>query len=163
MDSSDPCRGRPSRWPTVGRRRRGCERRRFRRPGRSDVRVHRVAACRHYCRQPLKAVIDVAIAGDDQPIPVLQRGWVSAAEATTEVTDFLAVVGQVLRDAAERVAGLLLVADEAAANDADIEALTRQRDTQRASTVAWIVDGIIDRSPLRAGISRDHAVDTSGC
>jgi AcrR family transcriptional regulator len=110
--------------------------------------------------QLLKAVIDVAIAGDDRPIPVLDREWARTAEQTTSVRDFLAIVGRVLRDAQERVANLLTVAYEAAVIDPDIAALTRQMDSQRAATVAWIVDGIMHRTELRAGGSRAAAIDT---
>ncbi len=108
----------------------------------------------------LKAVIDVAIAGDDEPVPVLQRSWAVAAQATTTVDDFLAIVGDVLQPAEERSAGLVLVAREAAAVDRETAALSRQIDVQRARTVAWIVDEMIQRSPLRSGIDRDRAIDT---
>jgi len=111
-------------------------------------------------RELLKAVIDVAIAGDDQPIPVLQRDWARAAASTREVAEFLAIIGQVVRIVAARVAGLLVVVDEAASTDQEIAALARQLDAQRAITAAWIVDGIVERAPLRADLSYADAVDT---
>ena len=73
-------------------------------------------------RELLKAVIDVAIAGDDQPVPVLQRDW-ARAELTAEVTEFLAIAGHAVRTVADRVAGLLAVVDEAASTDHEIAAL----------------------------------------
>jgi AcrR family transcriptional regulator len=110
--------------------------------------------------QLLRAVIDVAIAGDDEPVAVLQRDWARKAEASGSVAEFLAIVGQVLRAAATRAAGLVVVAYEAAPTDPEIKALTQQQEAQRAITVGWIVDGVIARAPLRAGISRSAAVDT---
>jgi len=104
-------------------------------------------------RELLKAVIDVAIAGDDQPVPVLQRDW-ARAESTTGVTEFLAIAGHAVRIVADRVAGLLAVVDEAASTDHEIAALARQLDAQRATTAAWIVTGIIERAPLRTGVPR---------
>jgi AcrR family transcriptional regulator len=110
-------------------------------------------------RELLKAVIDVAIAGDDQPVPVLQRDW-ARAESTAEVTEFLAIAGRAVRIVADRVAGLLAVVDEAASTDHEIAALARQLDAQRATTAARIVTGIIERAPLRTGLRHEDAVDT---
>jgi AcrR family transcriptional regulator len=111
-------------------------------------------------RELLKAVVDVAIAGDHRPIPVLQRDWARAAQSTTEVGAFVTLVGQAVRVVAARVAGLLVVVDEAASTDPDIAALARELDAQRSATAAWIVSGIIERSSLRADLSHEHAVDT---
>jgi TetR/AcrR family transcriptional regulator of autoinduction and epiphytic fitness len=110
--------------------------------------------------QLLKAAIDVAIVGDDEPVPVLQRDWAARALATTTVEDFLAVVGEVLVQAAQRSAGLVVAAFEAAHLDPSMRALRDQLASQRATTVAWIVDGIMQRSALRTEIDRDHAIDT---
>jgi AcrR family transcriptional regulator len=108
----------------------------------------------------LKTAIDVAIAGDDEPVPVLEREWAARALATTTVSDFLAIVGQVLREAARRSAGLVVAAFEGASTDAGLRALADQLVSQRAATVAWIVDGITARSRLRPEISRQAAIDT---
>ena len=50
----------------------------------------------------LKAAIDVAIAGDDEPVAVLDRGWARTAAAAQGVEPFLAVVVEVLAGAQER-------------------------------------------------------------
>jgi AcrR family transcriptional regulator len=110
--------------------------------------------------QLLKAVIDVAIAGDDEPVPVLQRAWAARAQAATTVADFLAIVGDVLREAEVRSAGLVVAAFEARATDPTITALTDQLAKQRATTAAWIVDGVTERSTLREELSRQAAIDT---
>jgi AcrR family transcriptional regulator len=108
----------------------------------------------------LKAAIDVAIAGDDEPVPVLQRGWAARAQATTRVEDFLAIVGEVLVKAARRAAGLVVVAFEAAHTDPTMKVLADQLATQRATTATWILEGIMQRSSLRTDIDRDQALDT---
>jgi len=110
--------------------------------------------------QLLKAVIDVAIVGDDQPIPVLQRDWALATQSTPDVAEFIASVGYVVGVVLARVAGLLVVVDEAAAADPEIAAVARQLDAQRATTADWIVAGIVQRAPLRADLSYADAVDT---
>lgn len=109
--------------------------------------------------QLLKTAIDVAIAGDHHPVAVLDRGWATAAQATATVQDFLAAVGRTLRPAMTRSAGLILAAYQAAETDPVLRELASQLATQRATTVAWIIDGIRDRAALRAGITRRHAID----
>jgi TetR/AcrR family transcriptional regulator, regulator of autoinduction and epiphytic fitness len=109
--------------------------------------------------QLLKTAIDVAIAGDHDPVAVLDREWATAAQATATVHDFLAAVGRTLRPAMTRSAGLVLAAFDAAGTDPALSELAEQLSTQRAITVAWIVDGIRDRAGLREGITRRHAID----
>ena len=92
----------------------------------------------------LTAAIDVAIAGDDEPVPVLERPWAARARATTTPEAFLAVVAQVLARAAQRADALVLVALEAARGDRRLAPLATQLKTQRAVTAGWIVD-VLDR------------------
>jgi AcrR family transcriptional regulator len=108
----------------------------------------------------LKAAINVAIAGDDEPVPVLQRGWAARAQATTRVEDFLAIIGEVVVKAARRAAGLIVVAFEAAHTDPTMKVLADQLASQRATTAAWILKGIMHRATLRTDIDRDQALDT---
>lgn len=107
----------------------------------------------------LKTAIDVAIAGDHDPVAVLDRDWAAAAQATVTVHDFLTAVGRTLRPAMARSAGLVLAAYEAAGSDPALRELAEQLSAQRAATVAWVIDGIRDRAPLREGITRRHAID----
>jgi len=107
----------------------------------------------------LKAAIDVAIAGDHDPVAVLDRGGVAGADATAGATDFLAEVARVVRPAMTRSAGLVLAAFQAAATDETLAGLAQQLAEQRAATVAWIVDGVRGRAPLRAGVTRRRAID----
>jgi AcrR family transcriptional regulator len=107
----------------------------------------------------LKAAIDVAIAGDHDPVAVLDRDWATAARATTTVHDFLTAAGRTVRPAMTRSAGLVLAAYDAAGTDPALRELAEELSTQRAATVAWIIDGIRDRAVLREGITRRHAID----
>lgn len=107
----------------------------------------------------LKVAIDVAIAGDDEPVPVLARPWVQRAQAAATVEEFLSVVAEVLVAAAERSDALVLAAFEAARGDKRLAPLAEQLKTQRAVTAAWIVDGLSARVPLRAGVDRAGAID----
>ena len=108
----------------------------------------------------LKAAIDVAIVGDDEPVAVLDRSWVQAAVRTDTAHGFLGVVAGVLGSAQERSAGLVLAAFEAASTDAELAEVAGQLTAQRATTAGWIVDQLARKAPLRAGCTREEAVDT---
>jgi AcrR family transcriptional regulator len=108
----------------------------------------------------LKEVIDVAIAGDDEPVAVLDRPSVAEASAAGDVTGFLTGLATILAAAQQRSARLVVVALEAADVDPSLRALADDRLTQRARTAEWVVDGMLAREPLRPGIDRGHAVDT---
>jgi AcrR family transcriptional regulator len=110
--------------------------------------------------QLLHVVIDVAIAGDDEPVPVLSRTWAAEAQSAHGLAEFLSTVAQVLSEAQARSAGVMLAAYEAAASDPDIELLIMDRESQRERTATWIVDGVLERAGLRPGLDRAGAIDT---
>src|SRR5215472_1459025 len=88
----------------------------------------------------LQAVIDTAIAGDDEPVPMLARQWATRAESMTAAAEFAAAFAQQLTYSAQRAAGLTLVALEAARADEDIAAAAAQLMSQRQVMAAWLVD-----------------------
>lgn len=108
----------------------------------------------------LKAAIDVAIAGDDEPVPVLDRPWTEAARRAPGAEALLAVVVGVLARAQARSAGLVLAALEASATDPDLAALSDQLLGQRETTAGWIVDTLAAKALLRPELSRRQAVET---
>lgn len=108
----------------------------------------------------LKAAIDVAIAGDDASVPMLERSWADAARAATTPEAFLAVVTGVITPAQERSAGLVLAAFQASTTDPDLAALTEQLVRQREVTAGWLVDRITGLADLRPELSRRDAVDS---
>jgi AcrR family transcriptional regulator len=109
--------------------------------------------------QLLRAAVSFAICGDVEPIPMLQRDWALRAQAAVSAADFLAIVARVLTDAARRSAGLVVAAFEAANADDSMRALAAQLRAQRAETAAWIVEGLMKRSSLRADLTCDEATD----
>ncbi|HSK98111.1 MAG TPA: helix-turn-helix domain-containing protein [Euzebyales bacterium] len=108
----------------------------------------------------LKVAIDVAIAGDDEPVAVLDRSWTAAALSATDVDEFLAIVTSVLAAAQTRAAGLVLAVFEGAAADPALAELSTQLLAQRAVTAAWLVDHLAHIRPLRDGCSREEGIDT---
>jgi AcrR family transcriptional regulator len=108
----------------------------------------------------LKAVIDVAIAGDDEQEAMLERQWAARAESVVGPADFIAAFARVMAGSAERAAGLAAAALEGARTDEDIAAVAAQLKSQREVMATWLVDGIMRRSALRRGTGRADAVDT---
>ena len=108
----------------------------------------------------LKAVIDVATAGDDEPVPMLGRPWATRAAAAPDAPGLVAEFAAALTVSAERAAGLVLAALDAAPLDDDIGAVATQMAAQREVMAAWLVDGLRRRAALRPGLSRAEAVDT---
>ena len=108
----------------------------------------------------LKAVIDTAIAGDGEPVPMLAREWAERAESMIGAPEFAAAFARQLAASAQRAAGLTLVALEAARADADIAAVAAQLMSQREEMAAWLVDELRRRSRPRDSVDRDTAIDT---
>jgi AcrR family transcriptional regulator len=108
----------------------------------------------------LKAAIDVAIAGDDEAVPVLERSWTSAAVAATGADEFLVIVARVIGAAQARSAGLVLAAFEGSSKDPELAELTAQMIRQRAITAGWIVDHLAGTADLREELTRQEAEDT---
>jgi AcrR family transcriptional regulator len=108
----------------------------------------------------LKAAIDVAIAGDDEPVPVLGREWTLAARGADTAEEFLDVVAGVVGSAQRRSAGLVLAVFEGAARDDELAELAEQLTEQRARTAEWLVAELRRKTRLRKGCDRREAVDT---
>ena len=108
----------------------------------------------------LKAAIDVAIAGDDEAVPMLDRSWTSAAVAAEGADEFLLVVARVIGAAQARSAGLVLAAFEGSSKDPELAELTAQMIRQRAITAGWIVDHLAGTADLSDELTRQEAVDT---
>ena len=100
----------------------------------------------------LKAAIDVAIAGDDEPVPVLERAWVDTARKARTAAEFLAVAAEVITAAQSRSAGLVLAVFEGARTDAELAALATQLVEQRAATARWLVDALARAAARRRAV-----------
>jgi AcrR family transcriptional regulator len=107
----------------------------------------------------LKAAIDVAIAGDDEPVPMLGRGWAAAAAEAGTPDELLSIVAGVIAPAQARSAGLVLAVFEGSSTDADLAELLAQRVAERLRTAEWLVDALTGTAALREGSSRQEAVD----
>lgn len=108
----------------------------------------------------LKATIDVAIAGDDESVPMLDRGWAAAATQATDVGKFLSILAGVLTLAQARSSGLVLSVFEGAGVDAELAGLAAQMSSQRATMATWVVARVTALGALRDDLDQGEAVDT---
>lgn len=107
----------------------------------------------------LKAAIDVAIAGDDEPVPMLARDWAVAAASAADPESFLAVLAGVLAPAQSRSSGLVLAAFEGAGSDPELAGLAAQMTAQRVTMATWVVARLTALGALRAELGEDEAAD----
>jgi TetR/AcrR family transcriptional regulator, regulator of autoinduction and epiphytic fitness len=110
-------------------------------------------------RELLKQVVDVAKAGDDEPVALLVRPPARAADTAGTAAGFLAAAAAEIGVVAARASAVHVVLATAAAGDEEIAGLAREIDAQRRVVASWLVDGVRERAGLRPGLDRERAVD----
>jgi AcrR family transcriptional regulator len=109
--------------------------------------------------ETLKLALDWAIAGDDAPVPVLERPHVQSAlhepDARRILRDFATNIVEVMG----RTAALLQVLESAAGIDADLQALNDDLRAQRQQGMAFLAAVLDDRGALRPDLTVAEAAD----
>jgi AcrR family transcriptional regulator len=105
----------------------------------------------------LEAAHDRAVVGDDEPIPVLQRAWVSEAH-DADGSKALRVILSNSRRINERVAPIY-GAIQAAAADPDVATLLNRIRTQRLSTMQALAADLSTKAGFVVSQSADSAAD----
>ena len=108
----------------------------------------------------LKAVYDVALAGDDEPVPIVDRPLAQAMFAAGDARGCLHQYARMGRHLAERAGPLITVVFvEAAARDPEVRAFVQTIERERATGTAGVARHVADRFGLRPGLSADDAAD----
>lgn len=107
----------------------------------------------------LSAVFDVAVAGDDEPVPVAERPFVQAVKNASDPEEKAAIFARHLRESAARTAGVLNVIDSAAATDPEIAALWRTIRDQGRRGMIMAAGAFQEQGVLRHGLSVTRAAD----
>jgi AcrR family transcriptional regulator len=107
----------------------------------------------------LKAVFDVAVAGDDEPVPIMQRDFVAQINAEPDPATKLRMYAQHLHRTMPRTSGVLLLARAAATMDDDIAAVWQQMNGERLIGMTAFATHLHDSRSLRRGITIEHARD----
>jgi AcrR family transcriptional regulator len=107
----------------------------------------------------LKQLRDIALAGDDEPVPVAQRPWFQEALAEPDPHRALRLYARITTAIQARSADVYEVLRAAATSDKDLRGLWRASEHERRSGATIIVDDVLQKSPLKAGLDHTAATD----
>jgi AcrR family transcriptional regulator len=106
-----------------------------------------------------KAVFDVAMAGDDEPIPMLQRAALGRVHDEPDPRTRLRLYGEFLAEVAPRHVPVQLVIRDAATNDPGAWAVWAELQSERLRGMTLFARALHDTGHLRSGISTTEARD----
>jgi AcrR family transcriptional regulator len=107
----------------------------------------------------LKAVFDVAMVGDDEPLPMLQRELVRRIEAEPDARRKLSLYGEHLAAAGPRAAALQLLARGAAVSDHLAAVLWDQMSQERLTGMTEFARHLHGGGHVRPEVSLEEARD----
>jgi AcrR family transcriptional regulator len=107
-----------------------------------------------------KAVFDIAIAGDDEAVPMLEREALSKVRNEPDPQTMLRLYGEFLATAAPRHVPVQLVIRDAAAADPDARAVWTELQAERLAGMTIFATALHERGQLRNDVSIDDARDT---
>lgn len=106
-----------------------------------------------------KAVFDTAIAGDDEPVPMIERPSLMAVRAEPDPGRKLQRYGEHLAEVAPRHVPFQLVILDAAANDPEAANLWQQLQAERLRGMTMFANALATEGHLRAGVTAEDARD----
>lgn len=106
-----------------------------------------------------KAVFDVAMAGDDEPVPMLQRASLRRVRDETDAHAKLRRYGEFLAQVAPRHVPVQLVIRDAAASDPEARAVWAELQAERLKGMTLFAKDLHDGGHLRPGVSANEARD----
>jgi len=106
-----------------------------------------------------KAVFDVAIAGDDQPVPMLQRASLGRVRDAPDARTRLRLYGEFLAEVAPRHVPVQLVIRDAAASDPEARVVWAELQAERLKGMTMFARALHDDGHLRPGVSANEARD----
>jgi AcrR family transcriptional regulator len=107
----------------------------------------------------LKAIFDVAIVGDDEPVPLEQRESVARIQAEPDGRKKLAIYGAAYAARAERAVPVQLLARDAAASDPGARAVLDQLNEERLAGMTAFAQHLSEAKVLRRGVRAADACD----
>ena len=107
----------------------------------------------------VKALVDVAIVGDDEPVPMMEREFVRQNMAEPDPRKKLTDYGAHLEEVAPRANPILLILREAAAADAAAAGVWEQSQQERLTGMTHFARHLRVEKHLRKGVSETDARD----
>jgi len=111
-------------------------------------------------RAILAHLVDVSVAGDDEPVPLLERPGPAATRQQTDPRQQIALFAGQMREIMTRMAPIFDILRTAARTEPDIAALRADLLAQRRQGMRVFVEDVQTHTPLREGLSADEAADS---
>ncbi|MFI7641729.1 TetR/AcrR family transcriptional regulator [Nonomuraea sp. NPDC049400] len=110
-------------------------------------------------RTLLKELVDVSIAGDDEPVATMDRQWFREALAAATAEEQLRLHLGGTRKALERVAPIVEMLRAASAADAEVAALWGYDTDPRFTVLSAAAQALVTKPGAREGVPAGHAAD----
>jgi AcrR family transcriptional regulator len=107
----------------------------------------------------LKAAYDVAVVGDDEPVPLPQRPWARAVRDEPDPHRMIDAYAHMITGVSGRVASVYEAMRGAATADADARALLERMRGERRGGSAGFIGFLVARGALRADLDKTSAAD----
>jgi AcrR family transcriptional regulator len=107
----------------------------------------------------LKAVFDVAVVGDDEPVPLADREEIRQARAEPDPRVKIEMFASIFTSRAGRMVPVELLARDAAAGDAGAAAVWKEIQAERLTGMANFAQHLHQGGHLRADVSMSEARD----
>ena len=110
-------------------------------------------------RALLKAARDLAMAGDDEPVPIAKRSWFQEALAEPDPRQSVRLHARNVARMHRQAGDVVEVLHTAASADEELRTLWRTAERERRADAAVFIDALRHKGSLRAGLDRDSAID----
>jgi AcrR family transcriptional regulator len=107
----------------------------------------------------LKTAYDVALVGDDEPVPMPQRPWAQGVRLATTAEAMLDAYADLVLVVAGRIGAIAEAIRGAAATDPDVRHVFDAIEQERLVGANNIVRMAIERGGIRAGLDAERAAD----
>jgi AcrR family transcriptional regulator len=107
----------------------------------------------------LRAAYDVAIVGDDEPVPLPERPWAQPVRQAPDAPTLLVRYAHMVAVIDRRVAGIYEVMRGAASAHAEVREHWDQIRSERRAGAANVISMLLERGRLRRGLTRRAAAD----
>jgi AcrR family transcriptional regulator len=108
-------------------------------------------------RALLKELIDVSVAGDDEPIAINERPWFDEVRAERDQRRVLRMIDEAGLTRVARAGAIAQVLHGAAASDPQLQELRKEQEAGRRHDIGQFVDLLLERGSLR--VDRQTAID----
>ena len=110
-------------------------------------------------RDIIKELRDLAIAGDEDPVPLAQRPWFKEALEEPDPARSVDLHARTTVRLHQSAADLAEVLRTGAGADEELRQLWQTAEHERRADAATFIDALLSKGPLRAGLGREAAID----